>query len=243
MKHSQIFIFICLMCSLSYSQESTWSYPLMAAMGEGAELSEASQNPFVFNINQSGKKAAGKAFFLSLIVPGAGEAYLGRTGYTRFFLSVEAIAWGLLIANQLNINWQTKDYQSYAMQHAGVYRDGKDDDFWINIGKYNTIYDYNEQKRRERDVEAIYMENSFYAWHWDSQANRYYYDLKRLETRELEAHTVYFMGAIVLNHLASAINALRLARGYNKQEELSWRLDCQYNPMTSRLMFFYYKTF
>jgi hypothetical protein len=243
MKFLITIILIGLSNNFVYSQESTWHYPLMAASGMAVKQNAADIGQGISDAQQLNKKSIGKAFLYSLILPGAGEAYMGKTGYTKFFLSVETVIWGLFLANQLNLNWQTKDYQSYAVQHAGVSRNGKDADYWINIGKYNTIYDYNEQKRRDRNVDAIYEETAFYSWYWDSQDNRYYYDLKRIETRELQARTAYFMGAIVLNHLVSAINALRLARKYNKQQTVSWHLDCRYDPMVSRLTFSYSKTF
>jgi hypothetical protein len=156
---------------------------------------------------------------------------------------VEALAWGMLLANHINVNMQTTDFQNYAVQHAGVNPDGKDKDYWINIGYYNTIYDYNEEKRRDRDIDAIYEENASNVWYWDSKDNRYYYAVKRAETREMEGRAIYYMGAIVLNHLVSAINAIRVARQYNQKQELSWNIDCDYDPMSSRLIFSYTKSF
>jgi hypothetical protein len=243
MKFFQTFILAFLMVSYATSQEPNWSYPLMAAKDAPSGLGEMPSQQSVLITTQSQKKSVGRAFFSSLILPGTGEAYVGRTGYTKIFLTVEAVAWGLLLANHLNVNMQTKDYQNYGVQHAGVNPDGKDKEYWINVGFYNTIYDYNEQKRRERDVDAIYEENAYNAWFWDSESNRQYYAVKRAETREMEGRAVYYVGAIVLNHLVSAINAIRVARHYNKKQELSWNMDCEYDPMLSRLTLSYSKAF
>jgi hypothetical protein len=242
MKHLQIFILVLLMATPSFSQEDNWSYPLMTVRNYDINLNQICRQSRLYNVNQSGEKKAGKAFFYSLVLPGMGEAYVGRTGYTKFFLTVEALAWGMLVANHFNVTWQTKDYRNYAVQHAGVNPDAKDKDYWINVGYYYSIYAYNEQKRRDRNIEAIYEENAFYTWQWDTEENRKYYAVKRAETREMEGRAVYFMGAIVLNHLVSAINAMRLTRHYNKQEKLSWHLNCRYNPINSRLMLSYTKT-
>jgi hypothetical protein len=172
------------------------------------------------------KKSAGKAFFYSLLIPGLGEAYTGHTGYTRFFLCTEGIGWGFFLANNLQVNARTEDYENYALQHAGITRSNKDAQYWIDIGKYNTIYEYNEQKRRERDVESIYPENTDYFWRWDTYPNRLYYDGERIQTREIEQRQVYIIGALVLNHVLSAINALRLARAYNTEAGLTgWKMD------------------
>ena len=182
------------------------------------------------------KKKVGLAVLYSLLLPGLGEAYVGETGYTKFFLASEALGWGLLIANRLNFEWRTKDYKTYAVQHAGVNAAGKDEQYWINIGKHDSIYEYNEQRRRDRNVNAIYNEDAANFWRWDSRSSRLGYDWRRIRAREIEQQEIYFVGGIVLNHIVSAINALRLARAYNKRQELSWNLnmnvDAQRNTLT-----------
>ena len=179
------------------------------------------------------KKSLSKAFFYSLLLPGLGEAYVGHTDYTKIFLTTEILGWGLLIRNFLQVQWRTEDYENYAIQHAGINNQGQDAQYWIDIGKYDNIYEYNEQRRRDRNVDAIYGESGKYYWQWDNRDNRLYYDLKRIQTREIEQMEIYYIGGIVLNHLVSAINALRLARNYNKKiKELSWNFDAKYDRNT-----------
>lgn len=171
------------------------------------------------------KKSVTMAFFYSLLIPGLGEAYIGRPVYTKIFLSLEVLGWGLLIGNYEHVSWLQNDYKNFARQHAGVGQDSKDDGYWIDIGKYDTIYEYNEQRRRDRDVDAIYEENAINYWRWDSHKNRLDYDGRRIHSRELEQDEVYYIGGIVLNHLVSAINALRLAKAYNRNlNQNSWQM-------------------
>jgi hypothetical protein len=57
----------------------------------------------------------------------------------------------------------------------------------------------------------------------------------RIDAGQIEERQVYIVGGIILNHLVSAINALRLARAHNRRgEELSWRFDAGYNPKQSQ---------
>ena len=177
------------------------------------------------------KKSVTKAFFLSLLLPGAGEAYVGKTAYTRVFLSIELVGWGMFVANRVNVSKRENDYKNYAAQHAGLSDQDKPDQYWIDIGKFDNTYLYNEQRRRDRDVEAIYPENLPFSWQWDNRENRLYYDGYRIETRQIDERKTYIIGAILLNHVVSAINALRVARAHNREvEELGWRLDFDYNP-------------
>jgi hypothetical protein len=194
--------------------------------------------------NTNHKKSVGRAFFYSLLIPGLGEAYSGHSGYAKFFLTVEATGWGIYLANHLTVASRMEDYKNYAVHHASVNRSGKTAQYWIDIGKYNTIYDYNEQKRRERDVAGIYVEDAQNFWRWDSYNNRLYYDWKRIQTRELERNQIFIIGGLMLNHLVSAINAIRLARAYNKQAAAtSWNFQLSVNPYHQIARLNFYKTF
>ena len=127
---------------------------------------------------------------------------------------------------------------------ARVFGDGKNDQFWIDIGKFDTIFEYNEERIRERDIDALYSEDRFWFWSWDNTENRFFYDSKRIETREIEQNQLYFFAAIALNHLVSAINALRLANSYNRKlDELSLKFNIDYNPLHNQFSFSLQKSF
>jgi hypothetical protein len=210
--------------------------------GHSANVEKINAN--LSSMNSAGYKSAGRAFLYSLILPGLGEAYTGHDNYTKFFLTVEATGWGIYLLNNMQVVSGTEDYKNYAVDHAGLDRAGKDAQYWINVGKYNTIYDYNEQRRRERDVSGIYSENEQNFWRWDSYNNRLYYDWKRIQTRELERKQVYIIGGLVLNHLLSAINALRLARIYNKHSgSMSWDFQLSVDPYHQTALLNLHKTF
>ena len=190
------------------------------------------------------KKSPSRAFFSSLILPGTGEAYVGEDFQSKLFLGLELVGWGLVIANVINVNMRESDYQNYALMHATVSGNAKDDQYWIDIGKYDSIYEYNEQRRRERDLGAIYPETRLNSWQWDANANRLNYDAYRIETREVENSRLYFFAAIALNHLLSAVNALRLANAHNRNlEEHPLQMNFNYNPYQQQFTFSFHKTF
>ena len=172
---------------------------------------------------ESGQKSVGKALLFSLILPGSGEFYMGAKGQAGVFFGIEVLLWGGLFANKWYVRSLEDDYKTYAVQYAGVDRSGKDDYYWVNIGKYDDIYAYNMQQARERYFDDIYTDTDKYFWKWQSTNNRLTYDGKRLDAVDIDNNDVYFYTAIVLNHFVSAINALRLARKHNKT--LSWRAD------------------
>ena len=205
---------------------------------------EKENNYFQEESDKPDRKSPSRAFFSSLILPGTGEAYVGENTQSKIFLGIEIVAWGLVIANLINVNMRQDDYKNFAVQHAFVERSGKNDQYWIDIGKFDTVFEYNEQRIRERDIDALYPENRFWAWGWNNTDNRFFYDSKRIETREIEQKRLYFFAAIALNHLVSAINALRLANSYNRKlEELSLKFNIDYNPLNNQFSFSLQKSF
>ncbi|MEJ2542732.1 MAG: hypothetical protein P8Y99_01560 [Calditrichaceae bacterium] len=183
-----------------------------------------------------GQKSIGLAFFMSLVLPGSGEYYMGRRTQTAWFLTAEILLWTGLTANSLYTDHLREEYRIYAIQHAGIDRDGKDKQFWMDIGKYNSIYDFNEQRLRDRYFDAIYYDESADFWLWDSKDSRLEYDESRLRANEIKNQSVYFFASIVLNHLISAVNSLRIARKHNRElgEKANWSLGVKTYKMESQ---------
>lgn len=193
-----------------------------------AVLSVQAQPSLPFNENKTalqqkvasvslGERSPGKAALLSFIIPGAGEYYAGGHGYLAFFLTTEVLAWSSLFANQYYYRHLVNEYKTFARGHAGISSGSRADRFWTDIGKYDNIFDYNAQRERERLFGELYEITPENIWQWDKHDNRLKYDAKRLHANDVDNKRVYFQLAIVLNHLVSGINALRLARKHNRQ--------------------------
>lgn len=161
-------------------------------------------------------KSKGKAFLLSLLLPGSGERYAGRPGRARFFLASEITLWlgyaGLITYR----DWRSDDYRSYAAANAHVALEGKNDAYFINISNYDDIETYNAAKLRQRNLPAYYRDIEKYYWKWDSAAERKKFDDIRLSAEKADNRALFMLGAVVANHLISAIDAIWSVRGYNK---------------------------
>jgi hypothetical protein len=164
----------------------------------------------------SGGKSVGGAFLLSLILPGAGEWYTGNRTAARMSFGAELLIWAGYISNNLYSDHLQNETRVYAVQHAGVQRSGKDTQYWIDIGKHDDIYLFNEKRHQERNFDALYPQTAEYAWDWDSHENRLRYDGKRLNANVIANRIVYFQAAVLLNHMISGVNAMRLARRHNR---------------------------
>jgi hypothetical protein len=181
-------------------------------------LESKMKNTMVFQqeIVDKEKKSVGKALLFSLIIPGAGEYYAEQPGYAQVFFGLEVLGWASIFLNNKLFSSLENDYQNFAVLHAGVQRGNKADKYWGDIGKFDDIYSYNIQRYRDRALNEAYNENNIYHWDWDSRENRLIYDNKRLDAAVVRDREIFFVTAVFINHLVSAINAVRLVRRYNK---------------------------
>ena len=198
------------------------------------------------------RKSARKAFFLSLLVPGSGEYYVGQKGYTKGFVSAEAVIWSAALFNKYQGDMRRRDYISYSAQQAGSNSGRTDDFYYQNVYEWSNSYWYNEdQWRQARELypydpaaQQAYVADKLYSeedsWEWQNYDQWYYYRGLRVKSRNYLHRISYSVGASVLNHMLSAVNAARLAKRFNKRTKLSqisdWRLECySYQPETITL--------
>lgn len=175
-------------------------------------------------------------FLKSLVLPGWGEYSLGKKNEALFFGSTEIA----LIAAAIGLDYYSgvreDDYKRYARVHAGVDNSGKDEQYWINLGNFKNVDEYNQYKTNRREFGSRY-ENAEDAWYWDSDKQRKKFDEIRISAEDAETYTYYAIGGLVLNHLASAINASyeagkivpKVSTTINKDNKVKSKLSVNYN--------------
>ena len=199
------------------------------------------------------KKSARKAFFLSLLVPGSGEYYVGNKKYTKGFVAAEAVIWSAALFNKYKGDMWRRDYIAYAAQQAGSNPGRTDDFYYQNVYEWPNSYWYNEDQWRQAialypydpAAQQAYVADKLYSaedsWEWNDEGQWNYYKGLRVKSRNALHRISYSVGASLLNHMLSAINAARLAKRFNKKPiklagEPDWRLECySYQPETITL--------
>jgi len=192
------------------------------------EINTFSENPnFKFasqNLIEPQKKSVGLAIVYSLLLPGMGELYAGSYESGKYFTIAEGVLWGTYIGINTYGNWQEDRYKSYAEVNAGVNVQGKDDDYFSTISEYVSIEQYNNEKALERNFDEMLDENKYF-WKWTSEDRKTYRSMW-VSSEQSYNSLRFVVGALIINRIASAINAVRLVSAYNKQqaEELSWNI-------------------
>jgi hypothetical protein len=170
-------------------------------------------------VTMPAKKSVGLAVLYSLVVPGMGELYADGFSSGKYFLIAEGALWLGYAAVEIHANDMRDGARSYAVAHAGVNSTGKDDDFFVDIGNFMTVEEYNEKRLRDREVSRLYDPLAGYSWRWDADASRLAYKDQRIASEDMFNNRKFVGIAILVNHIVSAINAARCAISYNRAQD------------------------
>ena len=172
------------------------------------------------------KKSVGLGIIYSLLLPGMGELYADAYDVGKYFTIADGILWGTFIGMHAYSSWQKDNYESYAASRAGVDNNNKDADYYATIADYSSIDSYNDEKALERNFDQMYNTEQYY-WKWNSVEERRTYRDMWTSSEQTNNDIRFVVGGLILNRVASAINAARLVSSYNKRidEEVSWNFS------------------
>jgi len=180
-----------------------------------------------FDSDGGQKKSVALAVISSLLVPGMGQTYVGSFRTGKYYFFAESGLWLAYAGFRVYGNWLHQDAQAYATEHAGANFNGKNDQFEVNIGNFNTTDEYNQQKLLNREYNLMYA-GSQYQWDWQgSDANRLQFKNIRIQSASVYDNSRFLIGAVVVNHIISAFMAGRAAAAYNRSlaDEENWHIE------------------
>jgi len=175
----------------------------------------------IINNNKTGvrrsSKSPGLAFIYSLFVPGMGQLYANRFDVGKYFMISEAALWLGFTSFTVYGNWLINDAYKYASLHAGVNNSNKDkrDNFYVNIANYDNVDEYNNDMLEKGQYDKVYYPGSGFDFHWNSVAEREIYRSDKLAADRIHNDRLFIVGAVLVNHLISAISAIIVTNHYN----------------------------
>lgn len=228
-------ILITISSSISLSQEKNLSsvYELRAKIiSESSSYVDLTYGN-ILPIESKSKKNPGLAIIYSLLLPGMGELYADNYSSGKYFTIAEGALWATFIGMNVYGNWQENRYKTYAQTYAGINPEGKDEDFYATIGLYTSIETYNNEKALERRYDEMLSEQKFF-WKWNSTEQRKTYRSMWTSSEQTFNDVRFVVGAMLVNRLISAINAVRLVSSYNSEleKEVSWNVSLGFDRNT-----------
>lgn len=148
----------------------------------------------------------------SFLLPGWGEYSLDKPERGRIFTLSETALWASFACALIVSNNYTDLFQAYAADNAGIKISGKDRQFWVDVGNYESMVAHNEEHLRFREFDALYPSDGEWNWMWSSDSKRKQYRDYRVYSDTWALGAKFVAGSIVINHIVSAVDALYLQR-------------------------------
>lgn len=165
----------------------------------------------------------GKAFLLSLAVPGLGHRYVESgdwDGAATAFAAADAAMWVGLVSTALRQHHLEDTYRTLAALRADARIAGKDRTFFLTISNYRSAEEFREAQLRERGWDRFdYASTPAFQWEWEREADFQEYRRLREDAESMRRRVPVVAAALVGNRLISGILALRRA-GRAQQEDV-----------------------
>lgn len=173
-----------------------------------------------------GKKSGGLALFYSLLLPGMGELYAGNYSSGKYFTIAEGVIWGFYAGFNIYGNWQKENYKDFARSFGGINSEGKNDAYYSTIGDYLDVEEYNKVQSLDREFSMMYDKDKYY-WKWTDHSQRREYRNMWVSSEQAYNNVRFAVGAMIVNRIMSAINAVRLVSRHNKnlKTETGWNVS------------------
>ncbi len=208
------------------------------------------ENKFQNNLtvyNSSSRKSTGLAILYSFLLPGMGELYADSYSSGKYFTIAEGSLWGIFFGMNTYGNWLKDSYTSYASSAGMVNPQNKNADYYATIGDYMNIDEYNNAMALQQNFDKM-LDPSKYNWKWQTIGDRKNYRNMWVSSEQAHNNLRFVVGALILNRIASAINAVRLVAAFNKNQtsDLGWNVSFDANnpeTLPSTLYFNFQTTF
>lgn len=212
MKNLVFFLFV-LTALPAYSQNTVPQN--IFELQQTLQISSELQTPVMKNSDSPERKSPALAILYSALIPGMGELYAGDYTSGKYLTITEGALWLTYFSINQYGEWQEESYLSFAKTRGGVVTEGKDEDFFANIGNYRDIHQFNDERAFYRQFDEMYNTTTHY-WSWSSTTERRTYRSMWVSSRQAFNNLRFVVAGMLLNRLGSVINAVRLVSAHNK---------------------------
>lgn len=153
------------------------------------------------------------ALLRSFAVPGWGHRYVNRDEWRwgQYHLGAEVI----LVTSALIINRRANVLETnmftYAGSHSGTDIRGRDREFQLAVGNFNSLAEYNDYQERTRNLDRRFPVTAEYQWQWESEQHRLDYRNMRSDRDHLNQQIPAIVAVMVVNRVVSGISAFSRA--------------------------------
>jgi len=190
--------------------------PRLAALLLFLAASPVAAQPDPATLLANDAPSPGKAFAMSLVLPGWGHRYAnggswGRSG--TFFALADVFLWTGLGGTIWHRNQVIESYETLAVTGAGADMQGKDRLFALRLASYRSLDEFVEVSLRNRTWDDLaYADDPSYWWSWTDEADYLRFRALREDSESLGRRRTALIATLVANRLVSGFLAARSAR-------------------------------
>lgn len=160
--------------------------------------------------------SAGKAFALSLVLPGLGHHYVhggNWDGWATVFALADAALWTSLAGSEWRRHHLEGNYETLAVAGAGADIEGKGRDFFLNLASYHSSDEFLATQLRNRNWRNLDdITDPSNQWMWSSEGDFLRFRDMREDAESLRRRRSFIITTLVANRLIAGLGALRGAR-------------------------------
>jgi hypothetical protein len=179
-----------------------------------------------FEPSAGGQPSTSRAVLYSLLLPGLGQYALGERSTAMAFFTAEGAVWTSFIIFEVQSYLRREQYKENAVVFAGVSTTNHSDDFYREIGDFDSSEDYelfikndgraytypNSDYATIEDYYVQHRVSDFESWTWRSTRDREQYYSLRWGSRLASRRALYSLAAALGNRVFSMVLALRSSR-------------------------------
>ena len=154
----------------------------------------------------------GSGILKNMIVPGWGfEQLENHKDLSKKYFLREAIIWSSVLTSRSSSNLFEDYYIAYGIDYSDADILRYDDGYSINVGNYDSMFEYNQAMLRKRRPEDIYPNNEGYDWQWNSTEERLKYKKMLQVSRDLDKLGDFAIASLLIHRVVSVINYMYYA--------------------------------
>ncbi|MCL2064981.1 MAG: hypothetical protein FWG98_11530 [Candidatus Cloacimonetes bacterium] len=170
----------------------------------------------------------------SAVIPGWGELSMGnKTGY--IFLAAEATLWSTRFYFQSESDLKLRQADQFAFNRANLRSFDLNDDLRFKMERYNQsgfgpggynesvlneAMTINDPEMRDKFLKENLLDERIF-WDWGNQDTRVQYRRMRSESMDFDDYAKAIGGTIIVNHIISFFNAMRIANKENHRSNVT----------------------
>ncbi len=169
---------------------------------------------------QGPQKSAALAMALSLILPGSGHEYLGRSQSGFNYITTDV---ALIFSYFLCAHYSQKlalDADGYAWIHSGAQASTYNTSYWSAVGSFLDVQDYNMVMNLNRTPGLEYSASQ--GWNWDSPASQSTFNSILSSSHRLQVIGDFVLGGMIIDRALAFIDVRAYTRNLRIRPQISF---------------------